>query len=192
MKTPSETILWGKIVKTHGVKGEVLAEIFSEDTSDYEDMESVFVVIKQKPIPFFITSYQVTNQSKVILSFEDVSSIKEAEAIVGAELLIPIEELSDADEGRLFFKQIEGYRIDDEQLGELGVVSDFIQKTIQDILVMEYQGHSIMFPAVEPIVKGIDHRKKKVFTNLPDGLLDIYLQQNGPQDDGMEESEDED
>lgn len=191
MNAPSETILWGKIVKTHGVKGEVLADIYSEDTAAYETLESVFVEIKQKQIPFFISYYKVTNQSKVILGFEDVDSTTAASALVGAALYLPIHLLDEADEGRLFLQQIEGYQVVDERLGSLGIISDYIQKSLQEILVMEYKGVAVMFPAVEPIVQSIDHRTKMVLTLLPEGLLDIYLS-NSPttQDDGWEEIED--
>lgn len=48
-----DNILWGNIIKVHGVKGEVLVQVFSDDLTDYETLESVFVEIKQKQIPFF-------------------------------------------------------------------------------------------------------------------------------------------
>ena len=43
----------GKIVKKYGLKGELLAKIDTDEPENYENMESVFLEIRGKLIPFF-------------------------------------------------------------------------------------------------------------------------------------------
>jgi 16S rRNA processing protein RimM len=185
----SDNILFGKIIKTHGVKGELLVEVFSDSPGDYQDLESVFVEIKQKQIPFFLTNFQPTNQQKVILSFEDVESVKQAEPLVGNAIFIPKEEILPVDEGRFYYQQIMGYRFEDTHAGELGVLDNFIQKNGQDLLIMLYKNAEVYIPVAEQIILDINHNNKTIRVNLPEGLVDLYVQNSSQaeKDDGFDE-----
>jgi 16S rRNA processing protein RimM len=185
----SDNILFGKIIKTHGVKGELLVEVFSDSPGDYQTLESVFVEIKQKQIPFFLTDFQPTNQQKVILSFEDVTSLKEAEALVGNAIFIPKDEILPIDEGRFYYQQIMGYQFEDIATGPLGILDNFIQKNGQDLLIMLYKNAEIYVPVAEQIILDINHNNKTIRVNLPEGLVDLYLQNasHTDKDDGFDE-----
>ena len=98
--SPENNILWGNIIKVHGVKGEFLVQVFSDDLTDYKTLESVFVEIKQKQIPFFLTSFNFATQKRCILSFEDIVTVEQAKPLVGADIYIPISEMAEADESR--------------------------------------------------------------------------------------------
>jgi 16S rRNA processing protein RimM len=185
----SDNILFGKIIKTHGVKGELLVEVFSDSPGDYQDLESVFVEIKQKQIPFFLTSFQPTNQQKVIVAFEDVESVKQAEPLVGSAIFIPQEEILAIDEGRFYYQQMMGYQFEDITAGALGVLDNFIQKNGQDLLIMLYKNAEVYIPVAEQIILDINHKNKTIRVNLPEGLVDLYVQNtsHADKDDGFDE-----
>ena len=183
---PADTVLWGNIIKVHGVKGELLVQVFSDDLSDYKTLESVFVEIKQKQIPFFLTSFHFATQKRCILSFDDIINAEQAKTLVGCDIYIPVSEMAEADEGRMSYQAIIGFDVIDSVQGKLGVISNFFQKTGQDLLMMEYQNAEILIPVTEEIVHSVDIKTKQVFTTLPDGLIEIYLNENA-----SAESEDE-
>jgi 16S rRNA processing protein RimM len=175
---PSDTVLWGNIIKVHGVKGELLVQVFSDDLSDYKTLESVFVEIKQKQIPFFLTSFNFATQKRCILSFEDVTTAEQAKTLVGSDIYIAISEMAEADEGRMSYQAIIGFDVVDTVQGKLGTISNFFQKTGQDLLMMDYQHAEVLIPVTEEIVHSVDVRKKEVHTTLPDGLIEIYLSED--------------
>ncbi len=175
---PTDTILWGNIVKVHGVKGEVLVQVFSDDLSDYETLESVFVEIKQKQIPFFLSSFNFATHKRCILSFEDIITVEQAKPLVGSDIYIPVSQMAEADEGRLSYQAIIGFEVIDSVQGKLGVISNFFQKTGQDLLMMDYQDAEILIPVTEEIVHSVDVKTKQVFTTLPEGLIEIYLNED--------------
>jgi 16S rRNA processing protein RimM len=176
--SPENNILWGNIIKTHGVKGEVLVQVFSDDLSDYKTLESVFVEIKQKQIPFFLTSFNFATQKRCIIGFEDVESVEAAKSLVGADIYIPISEMAEADENRFSYQVLMGFTVIDSIQGELGTISNFFQKTGQDLLMMDYKEVEILIPVTDEIVTSIDITTKCVFTTLPDGLIEIYLNED--------------
>lgn len=171
-------ILWGNIIKTHGVKGEVLVQAFSDDLSDYKTLESVFVEIKQKQIPFFLTSFNFATQKRCILSFEDVDTIEKAKDLVGLDIYIPLSKMAEADESRFSYQSIMDFQVIDSIQGELGIISNFFQKTGQDLLMMDYKESEILIPVTDEIVTSVDFKTKQVFTTLPEGLIEIYLNEN--------------
>ena len=178
-----DNILWGNIIKVHGVKGELLVQVFSDDLTDYETLESVFVEIKQKQIPFFLSSFNFATQKRCILSFEDITTIEQAKPLVGADIFIPVSKMAEADESRLSYQAIIGFEVVDTIQGKLGTISNFFQKTGQDLLMMDYQNAEILIPVTEEIVHSVDIKTKQVITTLPEGLIEIYLNEDSSEPD---------
>ena len=54
------------------------------------------------------------------------------------------------------------------------------------MLAMRYQGHEVLVPVVDEIVTRADHKKREIYVNLPDGLLDVYLTPTTRQQDEAE------
>ena len=178
-----DNILWGNIIKVHGVKGEVLVQVFSDDLTDYETLESVFVEIRQKQIPFFLSSFNFATQKRCILSFEDITTVEQAKPLVGSDIYIPVSKMAEADESRLSYQAIIGFDVVDTIQGKLGTISNFFQKTGQDLLMMDYQDAEILIPVTEEIVHSVDIKTKQVITTLPDGLIEIYLNEDASEPD---------
>ena len=71
----------GYIVRTHGVKGQVVAFFDVDYPEDYEELESVFLQLSGKLVPFFIDALDIQPNGRIIIKFEDVDSIVEAEKL---------------------------------------------------------------------------------------------------------------
>ena len=68
-----------------------------------------------------------------------------------------------------------GYTIIDVQKGELSKVDDIYFLPTQTLMLFQYQNNEIMLPChAETIVK-INHTKKEVLINVPEGLLEVYM-----------------
>jgi 16S rRNA processing protein RimM len=64
----------------------------------------------------------------------------------------------------------------DEVLGELGQVKVIYDMETQDLIGMEYKGKEVLIPIKDGIIQKVDKAEKKVFCHLPEGLIDIYLE----------------
>lgn len=164
----------GYVIKKHGLKGEISIFIDADEPQNYQDLESVFVEIDQKLIPFFI-EYISLRGDKAIVKLEDIDSVEEAEDLQGARLFLPLDALPELEKDQFYYHQVIGYHVNDEISGPIGVVKDIFETSAHDLMSINHKGKEILIPMADEIIKSVDHINKIIQVNLPEGLLDIYL-----------------
>ncbi|MBP6386633.1 MAG: 16S rRNA processing protein RimM [Pseudarcicella sp.] len=167
----------GKITKTHGLKGEVNFLLDVDDVNEYEEMDSVFLEINGELIPFFIDKINIL-PNQTIVKFEDIDTFDKAKALVGASLYLPLEVLPDLDEDQFYYHEIVGYQVVDLKLGALGIVDTVYSMQVQDLISMIYKEKEVLIPINDAIVLNTDKEQKIVNVDLPDGLVDLYLNED--------------
>ncbi len=163
----------GYVLKTHGLKGELVLVIDADDPQEYSEMESVFVEINKKLVPFFIDRIQL-NGSKAIIKFEEIDSIENAKELKGSRIFLPLDVLPELKDG-YYFHELIGFKVIDSKDGELGLISGVFDSGSQDLIAMQYQEKEVLIPLTDEVVTKVDKPAKTIYTTLPDGLLDIYL-----------------
>ena len=181
----------GYIVRTHGVKGQVVAFFDVDYPEDYEEFESVFLQLNGKLVPFFINALDIQPNGRIILKFEDVDSIVEAEKLKNIPLYLPLDQLPELDEDQFYFHEVIGYSVVDEQLGELGTIREIYEMPHQDLMAMDYQGVEVLIPVQDELILRADKTARKLYVNLPEGLVDIYTNPSGPDTDEELDNDDE-
>lgn len=184
--TKEDCYLVGKLTKTHGLKGEMAIWLDVDYPEEYEDLESILVEMKGELIPYFVEEIQI-RANKSIIKFEDVDSIEAAQKLINCELYLPNENLEELDDDQFYYHEIIGFDIVDDTQGKLGKVTAVYTNEAQDLIAMNYQNQEILIPVSDEIVKTIDREKKELYTNLPEGLIEVYLDEAGTPDDEDEE-----
>ncbi|MCC9137916.1 ribosome maturation factor RimM [Pontibacter silvestris] len=184
--------LLGYIVKTHGTKGQVVAFFDVDYPEDYEDLESVFLEQQGRLIPFFIAGMEPQQKGRFIISFEDIKTMEQAEKLRNTSLYLPLDKLPELKEDQFYFHDVIGYKVVDENHGELGTVKDFYDMPQQQLMAMDYLGQEMLVPVNDDIMLRADHEAKALHVKLPEGLLEVYTQPGTPeatdeQDDATEE-----
>ena len=95
---------------------------------------------------------------------------------VGSGIYLPLKALPDLEEDQYYFHELVGCTVIDEKLGELGEVKVIYDLETQDLIGMAYKEREILIPIKEGIILNVDKAEKKVFCHLPEGLIDIYLE----------------
>lgn len=177
----------GYIMRTHGIEGEVVFLLDVDEPELYEELDSVFIEINQALVPYFIDDIRI-QKDKAIVQLEDVTCIESAEKLVGCALYLPLDNLPALEEDQFYYHQIVDYQVVDRQKGRLGVVTNVYELPQQDIIAMNYQEKEVLIPINDVMLTGVDHKRKEVYVDLPDGLLEIYLDDDKNRD-GKEEEE---
>lgn len=165
----------GYISKAHGIKGEVKAVFDVTDIFEYEELESVYLLEKGKLIPFFVESMRMQAGDQVLIKFKSVQDRTRAESLRSCKLLLPLDQLPELEKDSFYYHDVIGYTIQDQKLGELGTITDVMEMPGQDLIAMKYKGKEILIPISKDVVLYPDTENKKMFTLLPEGLLEIYL-----------------
>ncbi len=168
--------LLGYIAKVHGLHGEVVAVLDVDNPENYEDIEHVFVAQNSRLVPHFLEHFVLQPNHRALTKFEGFDSVDEAADLVGSELYLPIKDLPELKEDQYYFHELIGFAVHDEVHGELGPVAQIYDLQTQDLIGLEFKGKEVLIPIQDGIVLKVDKAAKKVYCRLPDGLLDIYLE----------------
>lgn len=164
----------GYIVKPHGVKGEIQMMLDVDNPAYYKNLESVFLELNQKLVPFFISQIQISN-AIAIIKFDDINSFDQAEELVSSNAYLPLQFLPPLKEGQFYYHQIIGYQVKDEKHGLLGEIEDIMSLPQHEIFTFRHQGKEVLAPLNDLVIKKVDHNAKTLEVSLPDGLLELYL-----------------
>ncbi len=170
-----DCFLLGRIGKAHALLGECKVYLDVDFIEDYEEMESVYVLQGNKLAPFFIEDFNIQGPNMAIVRFKNILDRTQAEDLQGLELYLPMDELPELADDQFYFHEIKGFTIVDSKLGTLGTIIKVEEFPAQPVIVMRYQGKEILIPIAGNIVGNIDRTANTLATNLPDGLLEVYM-----------------
>lgn len=170
----------GYIVKTHGLKGEVQIYLDVDSPNEYRNLESVFVLQGQQLVPFFIESMSNLNGAKAIVGFEDVVTLEAAQALKGSELYLSLEGLPKLSGNEFYLHEIIGFDLKDvhtdKMVGQIGNVMESGPQLLFSVLA---EGDKeVLIPYTESLLVSLDRVTKTISLNVPEGLIDVYLEEN--------------
>ena len=171
--SPDACYQLGYVIKKHGLQGEVNIFLDVDFPEEYSTLESVLIELDQKLVPFFIERIDIRGQ-KAIVKLEEVNDADAADELKSARLYLPLDTLPELEEGQFYFHQVIGYEVIDRKVGSIGPVKSIYDLPNQDLLGVIHRDQEVLVPVNDDIIKKVDHDKKVIEVELPDGLLDIY------------------
>jgi len=165
----------GKITKTSGYKGSLVFFFDVDDIDSYKDLEAVFISINDELIPFAIKNISFKSAKSAIVQIEDITDEESALVLVGNELYLPLSFLPKLEGNKFYYHEVIGFKVNDNNLGELGTVKEILDQGSQAILVVEKNDKEILIPITDEIIQLVDRKKQIVEVVTPDGLVDIYI-----------------
>ncbi len=164
-----EKIRIGKIVNAVGLKGEVKVYNYSDSPDIYETTDSIYV----EDIVRHIESVRL-QKNTVILKLSGISDRNQAEAAKGKELYITEADLPELPEDQYYVRDIIGMDVKEENGNVLGIVTDVLQNTAQDIFEIERSnGKKLLLPNVDEFVLDINADEREIRVRLIEGLLEL-------------------
>lgn len=191
-----EKIKIGKIVNAVGLKGEVKVYSYAGENDRFEKLDRIIAVSSQsgsgqsgsgqeggakraackKPqsdMEFEIEKVRY-QKNMVILKLRGVDDRNQAEALKDMDVFITEDDLEELPDDTFYVRDLIGCQVVDINDGKkLGVVSDLIQNSAQDIYQIDLaEGGQALIPAVEQFIKNVDIESKTITVSLIPGLID--------------------
>ncbi len=171
----SEYFKIGKLVAVHGLTGELLLKHKLGKKTSLKGLQAIFVEDKKNSfIPWFIESTKIKSNEEIYLKLEGINTREAAIKLTQKEIWVPEIDF------KLFAAKtapasLLGYNIvhNSEPLGE---ILELLEQPHQLLCRLEIKGKEVLIPLHQETLRKINHKKKEVIVELPDGLLEVYLQ----------------
>lgn len=169
----SEYFKIGKLAASHGLTGDLVLQHNLGKKTGFKGLEAIFIEEgKDNFIPYFIEKTSIKNETETFVKLEGIDNKEIARKLTPKEVW-----LVEADFQKFSDKSapiaLLGYTMIDGET-EIGIITEVIEQPHQILCTILYKGNEALIPIHEESLIKIDKRNKKVFVELPEGLLDIY------------------
>jgi 16S rRNA processing protein RimM len=161
----------GYFSKTHGVKGQLILK--SDLDFYFEEVNAFFIDSGGSKAPYFVSEINDSNNGIMVL-LEEVTSVEKAKTLIGKKVFIDAQFIAEDQETIDWI----GFELIDSAHGSLGEITGVSDNGHQVIVSVLYKNKEIILPLVDDFIEKIDEGSKKIFFNAPEGLIDVYLDQD--------------
>jgi 16S rRNA processing protein RimM len=169
----SDLVLIARAVKTHGLKGEVVAELLTDFPERFEDLAEVVLVSPGGEQQTGNIEDFWFQKDRVVLKLGGYDDVDAAKGLIGYEFGVPESDRVRLEEDEFYDWELEGctVKVGDESIGQ---VRSVMKTGGADVLVIgDEAGKERLVPLAAPIVVKIDPAAKTIVVDPPEGLLDL-------------------
>jgi 16S rRNA processing protein RimM len=161
----------GKIVNTHGIKGELKIIPLTDNVERYDFLEWVYVQSKGTYRKYYIESIRY-HKGVVITKFKGVNDMDTALSLKNLFILVDRKNAIPLNQDSYFICDLVGCTVFEKSNNRLGVLADVIKTGSNDVYVVKNDsGKEILIPALKSVVTDISLTEHRITVELPEGIL---------------------
>ncbi|WP_110112855.1 ribosome maturation factor RimM [Bacillus sp. CGMCC 1.16541] len=165
----------GKIVNTHGIKGEVRVVSRTDFTDERYKVGNTLYIFKENSdegIEVKVASHR-QHKSFDLLTFEGYNNVNDVEPFKNHLLKVREDQLGELNEGEFYFHEIIGCQVVTEDGEEIGKVKEILTPGANDVWVIQRKGKKeALIPYINEIVQSVDIPNQVIKIRVMEGLLD--------------------
>jgi len=167
-------IALARITKPRGNRGEVAAQDLCEDLDRFAEGAEMTLRDPAGRLKTAKIENAWDHNGRLILKFEGVDSISDAEQLRGSEVCIPYEELGPPPEGEYYYVDLVGCVVREADTDrEIGVVEAILEPGGPLVLEVRRDKREILIPLVREICVEVEPEKKSIRVRMPEGLEEL-------------------
>ena len=162
----------GKIVNTHGIKGELKIMPVTDFPEQRFAPGSELVIEGQTPLTVTVQGAR-KQKNMYLLKLKGFDDINEVEQFKGRELGVKEADLQPLSAGEYYYHDIIGLTVIDQNGEALGQVSEIMSPGANDVWVIPRPGKpDVLLPFLKSVVLSVDLDTKVAHVDVPEGLID--------------------
>lgn len=168
-----ELAIIGRIVNTHGIRGEIRVYPLMDEPEMLLEYDRVAVCAPGKEPVWYNVDRGRIHKQMAVLKLESVDTMNQAEELKDAELKVPEEELPELPEGRYYIRQLVGLEVHTDDGEYLGTLDHVLETGARDVYsVVDREGRETLLPNIESVILGVDIDRGIMRVHLLPGLRD--------------------
>lgn len=163
-----------KILRTQGRKGEVAAALFTDFPERFASRTRLFALDQPGRRSALDLEDHWLHKGGIVLKFAGVDTISQAEALIGSEIQIPVEERAALEDGSVYLSDLAGCVVTDHGR-EIGSIKDvtFGAGEAPLLVIRQREGKEYLVPFAWEYIARLAPEEKRLEMNLPDGMLEL-------------------
>jgi 16S rRNA processing protein RimM len=169
-----------RVLRPHGVRGEVAAEILTDFPERLTRLTSVELWDgRSTPRRIAVRKCWVSHSrgGQAIFHFAACDSVEDAKQLVGLEVQVPLADRVKLPAGSYYISDLVGCEVRERSGAEIGRVRD-VEINGEDVLgtpllVVDAKQGEILIPLAQEICVNVDTAARRIDVVLPEGLLDL-------------------
>ena len=164
----------GKIIKTHGYKGNLICEL-NFNLKNWKDFNYIFLMINNYLVPFYIEKITHSTNKTIIVKFEDINNINEALKYKNNNIYLSSNKIIKNISYKESFKLLYGFTaISNNNNIKIGTIEKISNYSNNIVITIINNNEEILIPLNNNFIVDIIEEKKQIILKIPEGLLDIY------------------
>lgn len=163
MITNEQVISIGRLTRTHGKRGELQCLMSNEY---WDNADATFLILKLDNIlvPFRVLDWRSKGSDSLIFQLDHIEDEQQAQRLVGTEAFMLLSDMNQEDEVMPTWQSLLGYRVVDTDQGELGIVDQVDETTINTLITLS---DGRLIPIHEDFIVDINAEDKQLTICLP-------------------------
>lgn len=163
-----EFLLVGRIIRPHGVRGEVGMRLMTEHPEHLLSLKKLYLGPEHKP---YLVARMRRHQDGMIIQFVEIKDRDQAELLRETMVYIHVQDAIPLEDGEYYLFQIEGILVVTEEGEELGRLTGLIETGANDVYVVTTPaGGELLLPAIPDVIRKVDVDAGRMTVKLLEGL----------------------
>jgi 16S rRNA processing protein RimM len=169
----SDLVAVAKIVRSRGLRGELVADVLTDFPERFQGLETVNALLPDGESRLLKIENFWFQKGRIVFKFAGFDSIEQAETLRNAEICIPESEAVELADGEFFDWELEDCEVETVAGEKIGRVKELMRTGGTEILVVEGAEKDYLIPFAETICTEVDVENKLIRIDAPEGLLEF-------------------
>jgi len=168
-----DLVVIARAVRTHGLKGEIVAELLTDFPERFEELEELILVAPAGERKLVQLEDHWFQKDRVVLKLAGCDDVESAKHLAGYDFAVAEADRVPLEEDEFYDWELEGCTVKagDKSIGQ---VQSVLRTGGAEILVIsDDSGKEQLVPLAAEIVVKIDKAAKVILIDPPEGLLDL-------------------
>ena len=169
----AEYVLVGRVVKPHGLRGEVLVRALTENPDRFAPGAELLLGPDLDSADPVVVEGSRNHKGALLVYFDGCSSVEEAESLRDWLVFVDASELGELEDEDAFWEhEVAGLEVVHRDGRILGTVREVHTRPVQDLWSVDTDSGEVLFPAAKELVVNVDLEAGKVVVDPPEGLFE--------------------